>query len=935
MSKKIEPGMAYDTAKLNKVFAFLSILFLATVVWVFLDDYLRPWKAVQVEALKIKRQKIDEKLKLAEQEIDLAKLSALEAELSKGEEIVSQRRTEIGKIKKELADVDRLAKAETIVNGTLNSLVSATTFQYEMAHAEHKPNAHDLFVKLRDLKGKFAESKDRVKAIEARGKAAASVLANLEKELKDAEDSISKLTSTRDLLKAAKKQTDMNGIFVVRNSPFVDFLDPTLKIRQVVMEHITDDRYFQHVPKVDRCMTCHTFIDQAGYEDQPQPFKTHPNLDLMVGIDSPHPMKSYGCTSCHEGEGHRVNNFSSPEHRPRNDVQKEEWIAKYHYHEGHKIAKPMLKLQYTEASCVKCHQGVEYIPGATVLNEGRKGIEEFGCYACHKIEGWEHKRKPGPSLEKIASKISSEFFKNWVWDPKSFNAHTKMPSFFNQVNNSKPEFMKKNITEVNAMAEYIWSKSKDYAPNERYRGGNIEKGKELISTVGCMGCHGVEGFEEASEKVGAYAGPYLTGTGSKVSGDWLVSWLKKPSHFQADTIMPSFRLTDTEANDIASYLLSLRNKRFEGYKFEPLDTKIRDEILIDYLAAFETVASAEAKVAAMSDHQKTIELGYRSVGKYGCFSCHNVEGFDGRAPIGPELTKVGSKPITQFGFGHEHDVEHSRDGWIKAHLINPRRWDKGTDKPFKDLNLMPNFDMSDKKAEQITLALLGQVADYIPLAGVKRLNEYEKVAADGMKVVNKFNCVGCHQIDGERGDILKMYDDPNEAPPVLNGQGHRVQADWFHHFLTDVSPIRPWLKVRMPSFNLSNGDKNKIVAMFQAKSKQQTFEENKTQVVWEPGEKQAAKQLFDSLNCVSCHTTGFNRDEPTAPDLHKAAKRLRPSWIEKWLRNPQAVMPDTVMPNFWDGGVALDQDVFGGDTDKQIQALTKFILELGEKNASK
>ena len=73
-----------------------------------------------------------------------------------------------------------------------------------------------------------------------------------------------------------------------------------------------------------------------------------------------------------------------------------------------------------------------------------------------------------------------------------------------------------------------------------------------------MGCHGVQGMEEISEKINAYAGPYLYGTGSKVDSDWLVSWLKKPSHYQEDTIMPSFRLTDKEANDIAAYLLTLK-----------------------------------------------------------------------------------------------------------------------------------------------------------------------------------------------------------------------------------------------------------------------------------------------------------------------------------------------------------------------------------------
>ena len=50
---KKEPGMAYDTKKLNKIFAVLAVLLLFAVLWMFVDDYLRPWKAVQLKAIDI------------------------------------------------------------------------------------------------------------------------------------------------------------------------------------------------------------------------------------------------------------------------------------------------------------------------------------------------------------------------------------------------------------------------------------------------------------------------------------------------------------------------------------------------------------------------------------------------------------------------------------------------------------------------------------------------------------------------------------------------------------------------------------------------------------------------------------------------------------------------------------------------------------------
>lgn len=936
MSKKQEPGMAYDMSKLNKIFAFLSIGLLITTFWVFLDDYIRPWKAVQLEAMQIRKQKLQEKVEEANKAIDQQKLEELEKELAEGQEKVTERQDQIVKIEAEIKVIDRDIKEETITNGRLNSQVSATTFNYDVANSHGDPSTPKLLKTLHQLKEKFEASRDRMKQLEENMKAKTNELTMLREEVIAANKGIEELTKTRDLLTLSLSKTNITPIFAVRNAPFLDFLDPTLKIQQLVINNVTDDRYFVQVPKVDRCITCHTFIDQAGYEDQPNPHKTHPNLELMVGTDSKHPMKQFGCTSCHGGEGHRVNDFNAAAHIPQNDEQKAEWIEKYNWHEPHKIPQPMFKLQHTEASCVKCHQGVAHLPEADKLNQGWEKIEEYGCYACHKIEGWEHKRTPGPSLTKIPAKVDKEFFKNWVWSPKGFNSHAKMPSFFDQTNNSKPEFMEKNIAEVNAIAEYIWDKAESYKPFAKYIGGNKDKGKELIKDVGCMGCHGVEGWDAESKKVGAYAGPYLTGTGSKVENpDWLVSWLIKPDHYQEDTIMPSLRLTEREANDIAAYLLSLRNKKFEALKFEPMNNELRDELLVEYFAAFDTLEVAKQKVEEMSDRERTLELGYRSVGKYGCYSCHNIEGFDGRAGIGPELTNEGSKPLTQFGFNQQHGkVEHSRDGWIKAHLLNPRRWDEGLDKPFKDLTKMPNYYMNEKEAEVITLAILGQVSDQVPLKGIKRYSAEEKIANEGMKVVNRYSCVGCHQVDGWGGKIINMYDDPNEAPPQLNAQGFRVQSDWFYHFLDNVQPIRPWLKVRMPSFNLSNEEKNAIVTGFQAKAKQQTFVEEQ-KVKWEPGERAAALKLFDSLACVSCHTKGFNNDPATAPDLHKAVPRLRPEWVEAWLRNPTKFIPTTPMPSFWEGGESLEPEILGGDVDKQIQALVKYVIELSESDKTR
>ena len=98
---------------------------------------------------------------------------------------------------------------------------------------------------------------------------------------------------------------------------------------------------------------------------------------------------------------------------------------------------------------------------------------------------------------------------------------------------------------------------------------------------------------------------------------------------------------------------------------------------------------------------------------------------------------------------------------------------------------------------------------------------------------------------------------------------------------------------------------------------------------WEPGERAAAQKLFKNLDCTSCHAIGFTKEEASAPDLRKVKARLRPSWIEKWLANPQSVMPETAMPNFWEDGESQEEDILGGDSKKQIRALRKYLIEMG------
>lgn len=936
---KREPGMAYDTKTLNKVFAVVSVLFLFVTIWMVFDDYIRPWKAIQVKALDIEKKKIQEKIKEIDGTIDGNKIKEIKAKIAEAEKAIQAKKSQVDKINERIADIQKKVYVQNMVNGVNGSQAAAHQFQYEHAlmenHLDHAKHEKVLFDQ---YKKKEIAGKDALKGLQAEDAQAQEELKQIMADQTAAEKDLKALVGDKERMLLAMSSTEKSPVWALRNAPFIDFLDPTIKIRQYVITKATTDFYFQQVPKIDRCTTCHVFIDKPGYEDQENPYRTHPKVDtLAVGVNSAHPVKDFGCTSCHGGVGDRVNDFGSPAHIPQNKEQEKVWKEKYHWHEPHKVPQAMLPLQYTEGMCIKCHKDQERIPMADKLNKGRQTMENYGCYACHKIEGWQHLEKPGPSLVKVTSKVkSTEWIKNWIWSPFSFNPKSRMPHFFDQPNNANPEFKKKNIAEVNAIAEYIISTAKEYKPFTRYAGGNAESGKALIETVGCVGCHMVSGIDDKWNEVGQRKGPFLVNLGSKVSPDWLVSWLKQPNHYDPTTIMPSFRLTDKEANDIAAFLLASKNTQFEDLTFPAMDKKLRDEILVsDYFSAFETIKAAQAKLEKLSDAERTRELGKRSINKYGCYSCHDINGFEGDLPqIGPELTKEGSKPVEQFGFGQQKQVPHSRQGWLTQHLKSPRIWDVGVPKPFKDLNRMPNFYLNDKEVEDIIGVLLGLVSDKIPLAGQKRLNAGEKQYYEGMKVANKFNCYGCHKIDGIGGALSHAFEDQNFGPPYLTKEGMRVQTDWLYDFLRNVHPIRTYVNVRMPTFPFSNEDINKLVMGFQGGENQPTFIGD-IKVEWEPGEREAAQKIWNDLACTTCHTLGFTQDPPQAPNLHYAKKRLRADWMDAWITNPPAFLPYTSMPAFWDDGsgtgklIPAVEGVLDNDPKRQIRAVRKLVQEFG------
>jgi len=955
----------YRINSLNMIFAIASIVLLVALIWLVSDDYAREWKDYQRKFRELEIEKTRVKYDYAINELDAAgEYKTLESQLNDARKAFAatcQAEDPAAQEKKLVVENDLLNQKYKFTKAEYD----AARYRYETAQAYAGPHVEKAAEELKSLEQQLARLKldfERSDEKLAEQKKTADDCGIQLRELERKERALQQKTK---ILERKLGKIDPNAMNftnriadMVRDLPVIDLANPNYKIDQIVIKDITEDLNFSKVSKVDRCVTCHQGIANPDYKDAQQPFRTHPDLGLYLGNDSPHPMDEFGCTVCHGGRG-RGTDFVSAAHTPSSAQRAEEWKKKYHWEPLHHWEKPMLPLPNVQAGCFQCHAGQGTIKGAEKLNLGLSLIERSGCYTCHAIDRYKNWPKPGPDLTKLSSKISKKWAYQWIKSPHTFRPDTWMPAFFDQSNTSDPDSRKRNEQEIHAIVAYLFENNPEYPAVSIPVEGDPQKGKEIVSSVGCLGCHRIEprdpGEPIARDTLRREQGPNLSGLGSKTSKAWLYNWLKNPHSYNPETKMPNLRLSDEEAAHVAAYLASLRDDVYAQTDVPPVDDAALDQISLDFLTKSGTLDSAQQKLAAMSRDEKLSFAGERLIRHYGCFSCHTIAGFENEKPIGTELTEEGSRPVERLDFGFVH-IDHTRQAWFAQKLKDPRIFDHDKVK-FPDEKLrMPNFEFSDEEIEAVTTALLGFVKD-APKAKIVPRTPHNLDVERGQELVRIFNCQGCHKIEKDGGAIqpavgqwLADYNNVsvNEAgamaasfsPPNLIGEGKKVRAQWLFDFLHDPSIIRPWLKVRMPTYAFATDELNDFVKYFAALDNEESLLLEKFQGAISAEELEAGAKLFskDYLDCAKCHIVGAQMPggspENWAPDFALARSRLKPQWINEWLKNPQDLLPGTKMPTYFEPDnfdTTGPEDILGGDEHKQIRALRNYLMTLAEQ----
>jgi mono/diheme cytochrome c family protein len=597
---------------------------------------------------------------------------------------------------------------------------------------------------------------------------------------------------------------------------------------------------------------------------------------------------------------------------------------------------------------------------------------------------WVERQRVGPNLKDIKVKLRREFLTDWIKSPRdahkdsaghAFRPDTKMPTF---------RWWGDPDEETKDVAAFLWQSALDPSEFNEYKlppakKGDAKHGQELFEQKGCLTCHSM-GSGDAM--IGNDYAANLSNLGEKDTPEYVARWIHHPRRrlvaydpatkkdvpgaktpeeggdpnlvWTQNAIMPNFRLSETEVADITAYLMS--QKRADVKYEEPtwLDDKDR--------------ATRGRKLVLFQ----------------GCAGCHEIKGLEDEKGIGTELSKEGSKPLEQIDFGHltiaaERGEEPLKDGaglmedagslfktdapWYKLRgfflhkIAKPDIYDTSKYLPDRFNRLrMPQFKFTSQEVLDVTTLVLGSVDTKIPETFRYRPGERGKAIQEGWWIVKKYNCQGCHQV--EPSDVPSLWKTPFYAdkidpktrdaflPPSLVGVGFRLRPEWIAKFLRDPSlgggrqrpeAVRAHLKVRMPTFDFSDDEIQKLVLFFEAMADQPALYQPPVLKPLTDAEKKAAAAIWKSANCMQCHVIDGQTitTETKAPNLSYAAARLRPEWMRRWISNPPAMNPNTAMTQFfgekpaadgkWHFMTALPE--LSGITEDNVDLMVRYVAE--------
>jgi len=581
----------------------------------------------------------------------------------------------------------------------------------------------------------------------------------------------------------------------------------------------------QALPEKEACTSCHLGVADNHFLYARLPYRRHGGHDV-----EDHPPEQFGCTVCHGGAPAGLS-FSSAGHAPPADPARRKQWDKYDAYQPLE-AQGMVPRKWITGRCVVCHAATQLPRGAEPYQAARHVVAHRRCTACHQFDDnpSEHVHV-ATDLRGLGSKVGGKWLRAYLRSPHAFRPASAMPAF------RMPD------DALRELSDYLLSRKNEHIP---WKTGPpsadaADRGREFVRRRGCATCHDIPGIDDRGFIEQHKVGPSLARVGEKLNPEWIRVWLADPHALRPKTAMPRFRFARGEADDIAAFLASLRNKGAPTPSEAP---------------------------AARGNAGRAEEI----ASKYHCAACHHIDGLS----LGPvertDLRNVGPHVLARVAGGAQTGQPlEGADGLFHRDASSPRE-------------LVPDADR-----DPLLTFLAGQVKLPVAAAFVRPAPPSPHAfvpAGPAAKLVEEKRCLTCHSIRGTGGDI----------GPDLSFAGSKLKRAWIVKFLQSPEPIRPINRARMPNLGLTEQESQTLADWIERDLKTPEVDAKPPDLDLAFSFVGAAK-VKSPYGCITCHQIGAEGGK-VGPELTHVGSRLKASWIYHWIENPKRWIPTVRMPVF-------------------------------------
>lgn len=792
---------------LDIVFAVSCILMLISVIWMFAQDFYRPFKKEVREFRNVEEAMFQRStLALVPDEETRQQIAAAEQKVKDAREGLKKAQADPETQRKvsEFTSNKRIAEARyQALKADFDSLVSKYNIAVERRNAERSDSAayKSLNEDVVAMKGQIeSQNQELLKVqneIDAEKKKLDTALIPIreaEGKVSQAEDELKKLTADFERFCKLTAQKRWGFADWFRSLPVLDAFNSPIRIQQYTLEDYPINYNFKYVTRYDRCTTCHLGIDRPSY--------TKEDLRRLKGA-------------------------------PTDDQKNKLIVARQLLQQRQERLGPVadlspgdlgdlspLDLSDAKISEYCAHPRLDLFVGANSPHPA----EKFGCTSCHAGQGSATEFNLASHTPNDA-KIRDRWVKEHGWESNHYWDFPMLPKRFLESTCLKCHHQVTDLVRDGSLVE---------APK-------LIRGYNLVRENGCFGCHEINGMKggrsvgpdmrlEPHPPVEAFTpaerardfgdplnppgalrkvGPSLARLSEKTNPQWVLQWLSSPRSFRPDTKMPHFynlsnnspdllekqqtgqqKFPNAEMHAITHYLFHtsgeylkgsdqyrrLAQAKLDGLKQKELrsETENREMESLERLLEIakppvpldKLIPELPAEAKDDKEKQEQLKRGRQLFSERGCLACHIHHGttenglglpsISSDAHFGPNLTRVALKLGTKPG-----DTASARR-WLIQWITNPNIHNPRT--------YMPVTHLTAEQANDIAAWLLGQKEEWqgpdVPAPDTETLQLMARVYLDKIYPITRAKEIVDKGLDPQTENLAPEADERLLAGPI-------------------------------------------------------------------------------------------------------------------------------------------------------------------------